>query len=145
MTTTNLWRQNNRDYSMNPNIYQMFNAIKNSNIDEDTKYAILAKMAGYDSSDDETNSAIRETILRVLTETHKPMRVSEFTYGNVETHCENPNVPLYDFTIQRVTAQMRFLVCAGLVARMEMLTGRKIEIEGNSLFDEVIAFYQIID
>lgn len=145
MTTNNLWRQDRRDYSMNPNIYKMFDAIKNSNIDEDTKYAILAKMTGYDSIKDEADSTIRETVLRILTETHKPMRVSEFTYGNVNAHFVDPNAPLCDFTTQRVTAQMRFLVCAGLVMRIEMRTGRKIEVANGKLIDEIVAFYQIID
>lgn len=144
MTTMNaFWRDNNDLYSITPGYDEMIDAIKACDLPARFKYAVLAKMSSNDSFRDEANHFVRETILRVLEEAGRPMRVSELTYGDCENRIKNPDAPLYQYTTQRVTAQMRFLMCAGLVKRTEVKTGRTIEVKPGKFVEEIIAYFEI--
>lgn len=145
MTNTNtFWRDYGSLINLPSGYYDMMDAIKTCNLPEHFKYAVLAKMSGYDSRHDEVSHYVRENILRALTAATRPMRIGELTGEYTENYPNNLNAALYGRTTQRVAAQMKYLVAAGLVKRTEKQTGQTIEVTPGKFVDEVIAYFEIV-
>lgn len=132
---SNIWREWREDYSSPERESEMLKAIRASNLPEEFKPAVLAKMAHFDSFKDEQDNYVRETILKALTAAGRPMRVSELTHDE--------DAPLHNHTVQKVTAQMRFLHSMSLVNRMEIKSGKTIEVAPGKFVEETAAFYWI--
>lgn len=120
-----------------PNSSNMMTAIKECNLPDEYKFAVLAKMADYESYQDISNLHIKEVILRELTEQARPMRVMDFVR-------EENNGSLTDFCSQKVSAHLRQLVGAGLVRRTEKKTGKKFEIQPGKFVEESVAYFEIM-
>lgn len=134
MTNKIFWRDRVADYTMTPGYYEMMDAIKDSNLPDEYKFAILAKMADYDSRMDEMENAIRETILQELYNAKEGMRISDLAKSSLL---------LSDFPIQKITGIMRSLIWAKLVCRDEILTGRKITVAPNKEIEEKQVIFRI--
>lgn len=137
------WREEHYDYAPEAEEREMFEALLACNLPEHFKFGVLAKMSGYDTRKEGDDCYIREVLLRTLARENRPMRVSEFTWGDIENNIENPNAPLYNFTTQRITAHFRFLCAAGLVDRIEVKTGKFIQVAPNKSIEEIITYFQI--
>ena len=112
----------------------IFEEVKNSNLCEATKLAVLAHMSGLESRQKENNRSIRKTILQTLMTAEQPVRISDLTHAE--------NCPLDDYTVQRVSAQMKCLVQAGLVERLETPTGKMVEVAPNKSVAEIITTFR---
>lgn len=113
----------------------LIEALKNCNLSESDKIALLAKVASYDSKKENEDCYIRETIMNTLIENNKPMRVMDFI--------KEENAPLHKYTAQRVNAQMQNLFCAGVINRFEKETDKKIEVAPDYFVSEIITYFEI--
>ena len=120
-----------------PNFSNLMDAVKECNLPDEYKFAVLAKMANYESYQDISNLHIKETVLRELTEQARPMRVMDFVR-------EENNGTLSGFCSQKVSAHLRQLVGAGLVRRTEKKTGKMFEIEPGKFVEESVAYFEIV-
>lgn len=109
MSTTNLWNV------WFPNRTQtcLTNAVRESNIPEELKPAIYAKLSCYDRAKILENTILKEKILYALADCGTPVRINGFF-----VNCENAVFP--DLTTQKVSALLRELVDAGVVERSEV-------------------------
>lgn len=136
MTTIKTFFPENREDLWLGDEVKMLNAIKESNLPEEYKFAVLAKMCDLDTAKGHLDNFIKETILRVLTQENRPMRISEF---NVE-----PDTPCYYYSNQKIGAMMHELVVHRMVKRMVVKTGNKIEVAPNKIIDEEVIYFEIV-
>lgn len=136
MTTIKTFFPENREDLLLGDEVKMINAIKESNIPEEYKIAVLAKMCDLDTAKGHLDNYIRETILRVLAQEKRPMRILEFTIG--------PNAPFYYYSNQKISAIMHELVVHKVVRRTVVNTGGKIEVAPNKFVDEKVIYFEIV-
>ena len=136
MTTIKTFFPENREDLWLGDEVKMLNAIKESNLPEEYKIAVLAKMCDLDTARGHLDNYMRETILRVLMQEKRPMRISEFTVGS--------DAPFYYYSNQKVSAMMCELVTHRMVKRIEVNTGNKIEVAPNKFVDEKIIYFEIV-
>ena len=136
-----MYRLERYDYSPNPKEDAVMKEVMESNLSDETKLALMALMSGYMSKKDEVDTAVREHLLEAFMRFDKPVQLKEMLYDE-----ENPHfVPeLEVFTHQRVKAQVRFLVGAGLVERSEEYTGRTIRVNKTKEVPEVVVKFRIV-
>ena len=136
MTTIKTFFPENREDLWLGEENKMINAIKESNLPEEYKFAVLAKMCDLDTAKGHLDNFIKETILRVLTQENRPMRISEF---NAE-----PDAPCYYYSNQKIGAMMHELVVHRMVKRMVVKTGKRIEVAPNKIIDEEVIYFEIV-
>lgn len=142
--THRYWPGYRADKGLVMNASLLFDAIKQSDMTDEQKDAILAKMSAYDSSFRTTNYSIKETILQVLREEARPMRIKELRGANYNHHTWSYDGPLGVYTHQRINAHMRQLIMAGLVKRSVIKTGRTIETNSGKTIEETFVTFEII-
>lgn len=100
-------------------------SIKNSDLPDEVKVTILANLAGNSSRKSKFNAELRQEILEAMP-LNQPIRVKEIDS---------------QFTVQRLSRQMAYLVAIGAVRKEKIETGNKIMIEAEKEIPEVITVF----
>lgn len=98
------------------NNYDAIEIVKASNMSEDAMLYILSMVSAYNNRRQECDREIREKILASMP-INEPIRIKEICAKSFP-----------QFSIQKITSQMRRLVVCGAVNREEINTGRTIKV-----------------
>ena len=114
----------------------LVNAVRESNIPDDLKPAIYAKLSCYDNTKALENTILKEKILYALANCAVPVRINGFF-----VNC--PNAVFPDLTTQKVSALLRELVDAGAVERSEVKSDISITLPNGKIIFPTVAYFAI--
>lgn len=114
----------------------LVNAVRESNISDELKPAINAKLSAYDKAKTLENTILKEKILRVLAGCDAPVRINGFF-----VNCPNAIFP--DLTTQKVAALFRELVDAGAVERIEAKSDTPMTLPNGKIIFPTVAYFAI--
>lgn len=114
----------------------LVNAVRESNISDELKPAINAKLSAYDKAKTLENTILKEKILRVLADCDAPVRINGFF-----VNCPNAIFP--DLTTQKVAALFRELVDAGAVERIEAKSDTPMTLPNGKIIFPTVAYFAI--
>lgn len=100
-------------------------SVKNSNLPDEVKVTILANLAGNSNRKSRFNAELRQEILESMP-LNQPIRVKE-----IESQ----------FTVQRLSRQMAYLVAVGAVRKEKIITGNKIMTKAGKEIPEAITIF----
>lgn len=114
----------------------LVNAVRESNIPDDLKPAIYAKLSACVSAKTLENTILKEKILRVLADCDAPVRINGFF-----VNCPNAIFP--NLTTQKVSALLRDLVDAGAVERSEVKSDISMTLPNGKIIFPTTAYFAI--
>lgn len=116
----------------------LINAVRDSNIPDEFKPAIYAKLSCYDYTKALENTILKEKILYALADCDAPVRINGFF-----VNCENAVFPT--LTTQKVSALLKDLVDAGAVERIEVKSDFPMTSRNGKTFFPVTVYFAIRD
>ena len=114
----------------------LVNAVRESNISDELKPAINAKLSAYDKAKTLENTILKEKILHALADCDTPVRINGFF-----VNC--PNAVFPDLTTQKVAALLRELVDAGAVERSEVKSDVPMALPNGKIIFPTVAYFAI--
>ena len=114
----------------------LVNAVRESNIPDELKPAINAKLSAYDKAKTLENTILKEKILHALADCDTPVRINGFF-----VNC--PNAVFPDLTTQKVAALLRELVDAGAVERSEVKSDVPMTLPNGKIIFPTVAYFAI--
>ena len=114
----------------------LVNAVRESNISDELKPAINAKLSAYDKAKTLENTILKEKILHALADCDTPVRINGFF-----VNC--PNAVFPDLTTQKVAALLRELVDAGAVERIEAKSDTPMTLPNGKIIFPTVAYFAI--
>lgn len=132
MNKTNLWDVWFPDRTQ----ATLIDAVRESNIPDELKPAIYAKLSCYDYDKALENTILKEKILYALTGCDAPVRINGFF-----VNC--PNAVFPNLTTQKVSALLRDLVDAGAVERSEVKSDIPMTLPNGKTIFPITAYFAI--
>ncbi len=114
----------------------LIDAVRESNIPDDFKPAIYAKLSCYDYTKALENTILKEKILYALAGCDAPVRINGFF-----VNC--PNAVFPNLTTQKVSALLKDLVDAGTVERSEIKSDIPMTLPNGKIIFPTTAYFAI--